>query len=104
MELVEGGVEAQTRQVLTNPKHVLENSRLGLKFVVKTTVFLQDMGDFARMNGVYAEFFPKTHPHAARSRLRAYPKALWWKSNALRCSMQVAATNYQLVIRITNLL
>ena len=46
MELVEGGIEAQTRQVLTNLKHVLETADSGLKFVVKTTVFLQDMADF----------------------------------------------------------
>src|SRR5690349_21289427 len=44
----------------------------------------------------------KTRPHAAQSRLPAYRKAPWWKSNASRCSMQVAATSDQLVIRITN--
>src|SRR5512134_1433532 len=59
MELVEGGVEAQTRQALTNLRHVLEKAASGLKFVVKTTVFLQDMGDFAAMNSAYSEFFPE---------------------------------------------
>ena len=68
MELVEGGVEAQTRQVLTNLKHVLESADSGLKFVVKTTVFLQDMADFSRMNSVYAEFFPE-NPRNVESRL-----------------------------------
>src|SRR5215207_3528792 len=92
MELVEGGVEAQTRQVLTNLRNVLENADSGLKFVVKTTVFLQDMGDFAKMNGVYAEFFPENPPARSRFRLQAYPKAPWWKLNALRSSIQVAAT------------
>src|SRR5918994_1433319 len=59
MELVEGGVEAQPRQVLTNLKHVLESADSGLNFGVKTTVFLQDLEDFTKMNAVYAEFFPE---------------------------------------------
>ena len=53
-ELVEGGIEAQTRQVLTNLRHVLEASDSGLNYVVKTTVFLKDMNDFAKMNAIYA--------------------------------------------------
>ena len=59
MEIVEGGIEAQTRQVLTNLKHVLETADSGLNFVVKTSVFLQNMSDFASMNAAYAEFFPE---------------------------------------------
>src|SRR5512147_1896468 len=62
MELVAGGIEAQTRQVLTNLKHVLETANSGLNFVVKTTVFLQDMADFARLNAIYGEFFPENSP------------------------------------------
>ena len=56
-ELVPGGIEAQTRQVLTNLQAVLEAAGSSLERVLKTTVFLQDMNDFARMNAVYAEFF-----------------------------------------------
>ena len=52
-----GGVEAQTRQSLTNIKAVLEEAGTGMDKVVKTTVFLKDMNDFAAMNAVYAEFF-----------------------------------------------
>jgi 2-iminobutanoate/2-iminopropanoate deaminase len=74
MELVEGGVEAQTRQVLTNLKHVLEKADSGLKFVVKTTVFLQDMGDFATMNAVYAEFFPENAPARSTVQVAGLPK------------------------------
>ena len=74
MELVEGGIEAQTRQVLTNLKHVLESADSGLKFVVKTTVFLQDMGDFAAMNAVYAEFFPENHPARSTVQVAGLPK------------------------------
>ena len=74
MELVEGGVEAQTRQVLTNLNHVLERADSGLKFVVKTTVFLKDMGDFATMNAVYAEFFPENPPARSTVQVAGLPK------------------------------
>ena len=74
MELVEGGVEAQTRQVLTNLKHVLESADSGLKFVLKTTVFLQDMSDFAKMNSVYAEFFPESPPARSTVQVAGLPK------------------------------
>src|SRR5512143_3753764 len=74
MELVEGGIEAQTRQVLTNLKYVLESADSGLRFVVKTTVFLQDMGDFTKMNAVYAEFFPENPPARSTVQVAALPK------------------------------
>lgn len=74
MELVEGGIEEQTRQVLTNLRHVLENADSGLRFVIKTTVFLQDMGDFARMNVIYAEFFPENPPARSTVQVAGLPK------------------------------
>ena len=74
MELVEGGVEAQTRQVLTNLGHVLESADSGLQFVIKTTVFLQDMGDFASMNAVSAEFFPENPPARSTVQVAGLPK------------------------------
>ena len=74
MEIVEGGVEAQTRQVLTNLKHVLEAADSGLNYIVKTTVFLQSMADFAAMNGVYAEFFPENPPARSTVAVAALPK------------------------------
>jgi len=74
MEIIEGGVEAQTRQVLTNLKHVLECADSGLKYVVKTTVFLQSMDDFAAMNGIYAEFFPENPPARSTVAVAALPK------------------------------
>lgn len=74
MEIVEGGIEAQTRQVLTNLKHVLDAADSGLNFVVKTTVFLQSMGDFAPMNGVYQEFFPENPPARSTVAVAALPK------------------------------
>ena len=74
MELVEGGIEAQTRQVLTNLRSVLEKADSGLNFVVKTIVFLQDMGDFAKMNSVYAEFFPENPPARSTVQVAGLPK------------------------------
>lgn len=61
-KLVEGGVEAQTRQVLTNIRNVLEAAGSGLDMVVKTTVFLRNMADFPKMNAIYAEFFTSVPP------------------------------------------
>ena len=74
MELVPDGIEAQTRQALTNLKHVLESADSGLNFVVKTTVFLQDMRDFANMNAIYAEFFPENPPSRSTVQVAALPK------------------------------
>ena len=74
MEIVPEGVEAQTRQVLTNLKYVLETADSGLKYVVKTTVFLQDMADFAKMNAVYAEFFPENPPARSTVQVAGLPK------------------------------
>ena len=74
MELVEGGIEAQTHQALTNLKNILDTADSGLKYVVKTTVFLQDMGDFAKMNSVYAEFFPENPPARSTVQVAALPK------------------------------
>ena len=74
MELVPGGVEAETRQVLTNIKHVLEAANSGLAYVVKTIVFLRDMADFAKMNAVYAEFFPENPPARSTVAVTALPK------------------------------
>jgi 2-iminobutanoate/2-iminopropanoate deaminase len=73
-ELVAGGVEAETRQVLTNLKNVLEAAGSGLPRAVKTTVFLKDMADFTRMNGVYAEFFPQDPPARTTVAVAGLPK------------------------------
>lgn len=67
--LVPGGIEAETRQALTNIRHVLEASGSDLQAVVKTTVFLKDMADFSKMNAIYGEFFTENPP--ARSTVQA---------------------------------
>jgi 2-iminobutanoate/2-iminopropanoate deaminase len=61
-EVVDGGIDAETRQVLRNLGSVLEAAGSSLSEVVKTTVFLKDMGDFAQMNAIYAEFFTEDFP------------------------------------------
>jgi 2-iminobutanoate/2-iminopropanoate deaminase len=76
MEIVSGEVEAETRQVLTNLKQVLEAANSGLNYVVKTTVFLRDMADFPKMNAVYAEFFPENPPARSTVAVAALPKGV----------------------------
>ena len=56
--LVEGGIRQQTEKVLDNLKAILEDNGLTMEDVIKTTVFLKDMNDFAAMNEVYARYFP----------------------------------------------
>ncbi len=72
-ELVEG-IEAQTRQVLQNQASVLEAAGTSLRNVVKTTVYLKDMGEFAKMNAVYGEFFPQDPPARSTIQAAALPK------------------------------
>lgn len=73
-ELVEGGIELQTRQVLINLKNVLAAADSGLNFVVKTTVFLKNMDDFSKMNVIYGEFFAETPPARSTVAVAALPK------------------------------
>ncbi|MCL4530894.1 MAG: RidA family protein [Chloroflexi bacterium] len=73
-ELVEGGIEAQTHQVLSNLKNVLEAADSGMNYVVKTTAFLKDMNDFAKMNAIYAEFFAENPPARSTIAVAALPK------------------------------
>ncbi|HHV66368.1 RidA family protein [Brucella intermedia] len=61
-QIVEGGIEAQTKQVLENVKAALALAGATLEDVVKTTVWLEDARDFGRMNAVYATYFPKEPP------------------------------------------
>jgi 2-iminobutanoate/2-iminopropanoate deaminase len=68
-QLVEGDIAAQTERVLENLKSVLESAGASLANVVKTTVFLKDMGEFAKMNEIYARYFPSNPP--ARSTVEA---------------------------------
>ena len=73
-EFAEGGVKELTRQSLTNMQHILAEVGLTLDNVVKTTVFLADMSDFAAMNEVYAEFFSAPYPARSAVAVKTLPK------------------------------
>ncbi len=73
-EFAEGGIKELTRQSLTNMKSILEAEGLSMSQVVKTTVFLADMADFAEMNEVYAEFFSKPFPARSAIAVKTLPK------------------------------
>lgn len=61
-EMVRGGIDVQTARVLDNLQAILMAAGSSLKDVVKTTVYLKEMGDFARVNEVYARYFPEDCP------------------------------------------
>ena len=71
---VEGGIKEQTRQSLTNVKAILEEAGLSMASVVKTTVFLADMNDFADMNAVYSDFFSEPYPARSAVAVKTLPK------------------------------
>jgi 2-iminobutanoate/2-iminopropanoate deaminase len=72
--LVAGDVKAQTRRALENVKAILEKGGATLQSVVKTTVFLKEMGEFAAMNEVYAEFFPAPAPARSTVEVSRLPR------------------------------
>lgn len=71
---VEGGIKEQTRQALTNIKAILEEAGTSMDNVVKTTVFMANMDDFADMNAVYAEFFTEPYPARSAVAVKTLPK------------------------------
>ena len=72
--LVEGDIEAQTKQVFENLKAVLEAAGSGLDKIVKTTCFMDNMNDFAKMNEVYASFFSGDYPSRSAVEVAKLPK------------------------------
>ena len=73
MQVVEGGVEEQTRQVLENLTHVLQAAGCGLGDVAKTTIFLTDMADFKAVNTIYGEVFGDFRPARATVAVAGLP-------------------------------
>ncbi len=73
-ELIAGGIEAQTEQVLKNLQAVLKEAKMGLENVVKTTVYLADFADFGKMNEVYARQFAKDPPARTTIQAAGLPK------------------------------
>jgi 2-iminobutanoate/2-iminopropanoate deaminase len=72
-KLVAGGIQVQTRQALTNLQAILKAAGTNLANAIKTTVFLQDINDFAQMNEVYAQFFPAAPPARSAAQVAALP-------------------------------
>jgi 2-iminobutanoate/2-iminopropanoate deaminase len=72
--IIEGGIENETRQAIINIQHILEEAGSSLDSVVKTTVFLRDMNEFSRMNTVYAEYFKENPPARSTIQAAALPK------------------------------
>lgn len=73
-QIVEGGIEAQTRQSLLNVQAILKEAGVTMSSVVKTTVFMADMNDFPAMNAVYAEFFTQPFPARSAVAVKTLPK------------------------------
>ncbi|MCM1109486.1 MAG: RidA family protein [Clostridium sp.] len=73
-EFVAGGVKEQTRQALTNASHIMAEAGTDLSHVIKTTVYLADMADFAAMNEVYSTFFSEPYPARSAVAVKALPK------------------------------
>lgn len=72
--VVEGGIEAQTKQVLENIKAILASEGLTVDSVVKTTVFLKDLNDFQIVNGIYGQYFKEQAPARACVQVVKLPK------------------------------
>jgi len=75
-EVVNGGIEAQTRRVLENLKAVLEAAGTSMSNVIKTTVFINDMGNFAVVNSIYGEFFSAPYPARSCVEVSKLPKGV----------------------------
>ena len=90
-DIVEGGIEAETRQVLINLQAVLNAAGSSLDWVVKTTVFLRDMNDFSKMNAVYAEFFTNKPPARSTVQVVALPKGAAVEIEAVAFTDSLAA-------------
>lgn len=73
-EFAEGGIKEQTKQSLTNVTNVLAEAGIDLSHVVKTTVFLSDMANFAAMNEVYSTFFSEPFPARSAVAVKTLPK------------------------------
>lgn len=73
-QFVPGGIKEQTRQALTNARNILAKAGTDLAHVVKTTVFLSDMDNFAAMNEVYAQFFEQPYPARSAVAVKTLPK------------------------------
>ena len=75
-QVIEGGIATQAEQVLTSIRAILDASGSGLERIVKTTMFLTDLGSFSEVNEVYARFFPLAPPARAAVQVAALPRGV----------------------------
>jgi 2-iminobutanoate/2-iminopropanoate deaminase len=86
--IVSGSIQAQTERVLENLKAVLEGAGLSLDHVVKTTVFLKNVGDFAQMNEVYARYFTGNPPARSTVEVARLPRDVEIEIDAIAADLQ----------------
>jgi 2-iminobutanoate/2-iminopropanoate deaminase len=91
-QVVAGGIEEQTVRVFDNLKAVLESSGSSLANVVKTTVYLKDMGEFAAMNAVYGRYFTENPPARATVEVSRLPKDVRVEIDCIAAVSRVATT------------
>jgi 2-iminobutanoate/2-iminopropanoate deaminase len=84
-KLVEGGIKEQTRQVLENVSSILKDQSLSFDNVIKATVFMVDLGEFADMNGVYSEFFRANYPARSTVQVAALPRGARVEIEVVAC-------------------
>lgn len=84
-KLIEGGIREQTRQVLQHLAVILHDQSLSFENVVKTTVFLADLNEFAEMNAVYAEHFRSNFPARSTIQVAALPRGARIEIEAVAC-------------------
>lgn len=83
--IVEGGIEPETRQVLTNIRNLLASEGLNFGQVVKSTIYLTDLGDFARVNAIYAEYFSEPYPARSTVGVSALPRGSRVEIEVIAC-------------------
>ena len=84
-DLIPGDIQAQTGRVLENLGAVLKANGMGFEHVVKTTVFMVDLGEFAAMNEVYGRHFPEPYPARSTVQVSALPKGARVEIEAIAC-------------------
>ena len=87
MEMVTGSIEIETEKVLQNLEAILMKDGLNLTHVIKTTVYLSDLGDFSKMNQVYEKFFADNRPARACVQVAALPKGAKVEIDAIAHSL-----------------
>jgi 2-iminobutanoate/2-iminopropanoate deaminase len=84
-KLVEGGISEQTRQVLENVKAILQDQSLAFDNVIKATVFMTDLGEFADMNKIYGEYFKTNFPARSTVQVAALPRGARVEIEIIAC-------------------